>query len=248
MHQPTPSHVYDRPPITESIIELRVQQEVGDAAIDAIAARLTPLYPVTTTMIGLPELVLDTTGASLTVNNRPHGRRLVSEDAADVVLLTPRFLSTARLPSYPGWAALRDRARDNWAHWLAVAGSLPLERIGVRYINRIDIPVEAGQNLDLDQYLTFAPRGEVFSAVLVGYHVQMTFQTYKPHWMATVRSTPLPPSVPERLSVLLDIDVFRNILMPDAAEPWTIIDEAQEIKNDIFERALGAKARELFKA
>ena len=248
-HRPVPSPRYKRAPIAECIIEMRVAERLDDSLVEKISSRFQSKYPSTTPMIGLPEITIDTTGGSVAIATPQQGRRLASEDGADVVLITPEFLSTARLPPYPGWGEFFARARENWQQWVDIAGKRQLVRVGVRYINRIDIPNPEGGPLNLDDYLTFQARSEAFDLPIAGYYVLTTLNLHqwRPDWLANVQSTITAPQVPGSVSIILDIDVHRLTTLPvPDADPCPLIEATREIKNDIFQRALTAKAKELF--
>jgi uncharacterized protein (TIGR04255 family) len=247
-HRPIPSPRYKRAPITECIIELRVAEGISQSEIDNIASRLRAAHPTSADVMAA-ELTFDTATGAVTgpPASLPRGKRMVSEDGADVVLLTPNFLTTARLPPYPRWEALFDRARDNWNEWLAVVGSRQLARAGVRYINRIDIPNPGGGQIDLSEYLTFQPDTKALGLPVANFFTQATFGTWKEHWLVTIASATSPISVPSAVSIMLDIDVHRLSGLPAPSDdPWAMIAEAREIKNDFFQRALTDKTRGLF--
>lgn len=247
MYTPLPSPEYPRAPITEAVIEVRVAAGVETGVLDKIARRLKSHYTISEPMreVGF---IIDNTGGNVTVKEDATGFRLASEDQADIVLLTKFFMTTARLPPYPGWGSFRERAQANWAVWAELAPTHPIARIGVRYINRIDIPTPPGAKLSLDDYLTFQPRSDIFEAVLTGYLVQVRFPTYRPNWTATITSTPiLPNPVPDAVSIMLDIDIAREADIPVHPDKlWSVVDEARIVKNDLFERALTPKTKAFF--
>lgn len=247
MYVPFPSPVYPRAPITEAVIELRIGHDAELAALEKIAHRLKPHYARSEPMrqVGF---VIDNTGGSVSMQEDATGFRLSSDDQADIALLSQRFLTTARLPPYPGWEALRDRAKSNWAEWRSLTPSHPIVRIGVRFINRIDIPT-LDEKINLDDYFNLQPRSDAFQATLAGFLVQVRFPTYRPNWIAGITTTPLQPSpVPGSSSIILDIDISRETDIPMHPDKlWPIVDEARTIKNDLFERALTEKTKALFR-
>jgi uncharacterized protein (TIGR04255 family) len=229
------------------VIELRIGHDIELAILEKIAHRLKPHYAKSEPMrqVGI---VIDNTGGSVSMHEDASGFRLSSEDQADIAILTQRFMTTARLPPYPGWEVLRDRAKANWAEWRSLTPAHPIVRIGVRFINRIDIPSH-DEKINLDDYFTLQPRAEAFQATLVGFLLQVRFPTYRPNWIAGITTTPLQPSpVPGSKSIILDIDLSREADIPMHPDKlWPVIDEARSIKNDLFERALTEKAKALFK-
>lgn len=65
-----------------------------------------------------------------------------------------RFLFS-RLEPYPGWNAFRAESLRLWDIHAALARPMELQRIGLRYINRLDISPDAP---DLEQYLASPPK------------------------------------------------------------------------------------------
>jgi uncharacterized protein (TIGR04255 family) len=76
-----------------------------------------------------------------TIQNEPHGQRLTAHEQAGIAIINTVSLVTSCLAPYPGWPKLREQAHANWTDCVAVAGNRQIARIGVRYINRVDIPL-----------------------------------------------------------------------------------------------------------
>jgi uncharacterized protein (TIGR04255 family) len=125
----------------------------------------------------------------------------------------------------------------------------PLIRLGIRYINRIDVPIKQALMIDIDAYLVFRPEIPNFAkSPLTGFMVQATKPTDHLHWNVSVSSTMMsPPPLIDHFSLVLDIDVFRTEQIP-GREPdlWATVDEARPIKNCIFESCITDEARKLF--
>jgi uncharacterized protein (TIGR04255 family) len=60
----------------------------------------------------------------------------------------------SRLAPYDCWESFRDEGRRLWEIYRTVAQPEVVTRIGVRYINRLDLPL---QNLDFKHYLRTVP-------------------------------------------------------------------------------------------
>lgn len=247
MYQPIPSPHYPRAPVTEAVVELRVGAELDMAVVEKIAQRMKRRYP-SAKPLSQVEFLIDNTGGKVTARHTADGKRLSTDDQASLALVSRSSLATVRVAPYPGWEHLRDAARENWEDWRAIAPGHQIVRIGVRFINRIDIPVGQSPVLDLEQYLTLFPRSEALGQPLNGFTIQATLPTYLPHWNASLTSTPVVPGpVPDRASFALDIDVFRTEEIPMHPDRlWPVVDEARAVKNDLFERALTPAAKELF--
>lgn len=248
VYVPISSPFYSRAPIIEAVIELRIVGNLAQRTVDKIAKRVKKRYAHQAPLQHF-DFKLDMTGSgNAEVHQRATGFRLATDDQADIALVTQTNLTTARLSPYPGWDTFRAIAQSNWADWQAVAAAFPLARMGARYINRLDIPIGADNMIKLDQYVAVFPRTELLERPLSGFTVQASFETFLPHWSATITTAPMfPPPVPGHLSLLLDIDVARSTALPEKADDlWPMMDEARVIKNDLFERALTPTAKELF--
>jgi uncharacterized protein (TIGR04255 family) len=157
----TPTNVprapYPKAPVTEAVIQINVATDVPTAVQQDLVGRLSRFYTRSGNLASF-EVQIDGTGGTAKLAQQPNGFRLNTDDQADVALIFPNGLATARLAPYPGWEALRDRARANWAEWRRVSNARQPTRIGVRYVNRIDIPIEGlGGKIGLDKYLEFRP-------------------------------------------------------------------------------------------
>ncbi len=241
-----PSPHYARAPITEAVIELRVANPATVKQQEKVVKRLKKLYPRSEAMQAF-SVNVDTTGGTLSVSQSPQGFRLTNDDQTGVVLIQPNGVTTSRLPPYPGWEALRESAQIVWDHWKRSTPRQPVNRIGVRYVNRIDVPLDESPTIDLKDYLQFYPQNPCLSGgYMIGHIIQVTRPTIMPHWTYSITSTIKPPPLLKHFSVLLDIDVFRKNDIPSKEEQlWNVIDEARNIKNDIFQRCITDKTREL---
>ena len=201
---------YLRPPITEAVIELQVATHIDHTAIAKIARKLKGQYP-NEQQIKTISFNVDTTAGKADFLQQVDGVKLSSDDQADVLLVKPMSLTTARLAPYCGWEKLRGRAVSAWKIWRR-HNERPVKRIGVRFINRIDIPSAGLPVTQLDEYLNVLPKlPQIMSGPMQAYFLQVTFPSENPLWTATINSTPLIPSpLLDHVSFLLDIDVFRT--------------------------------------
>lgn len=239
---------YTRPPIIEGIIEILVAKEIETKLQEKVISRLKTTYPHSSKRQAV-NIKVDTTAESVSVEQEPQGYRLTNEDQTDVVLVLPRGLGVVRLAPYMGWDALRQNAYDAWKVWKANTPGYDIQRLGVRYINRIDIPINKAEKLNLNDYLSLYPKvAPVLSKPISGYLMQVAAPTRDDRWSTTITSTLVqPPPLVEHISILLDIDVFRTEEVPlNDNELWPIIDVGRALKNEIFESCITDKTRELF--
>ena len=215
-----------------------------------VVKRLSKFYSHSANLASF-EVQIDGTGGTAKLAQQPNGFRLNTDDQAEVALIFPNGLATARLAPYPGWEALRDRALANWTEWRRASPARQPTRIGVRYVNRIDVPIEgeAGK-ISLSKYLEFRPLVPNISGQrpFAGYMQQVTLPTDTPPWSATITSAVVaPPPLLNHISLLLDIDLFRTAEIPaNEDELWKLVDGVRGLKNRIFESCITDEARKLF--
>lgn len=239
---------YGHAPITEAVIDLRTSDAVIETERKKIVRRLKALYPHSEPQQSFTINFNATGGHNVVAEPEPQGFRLTSNDQLDIALIQHSGVVIARRAPYPGWQKFRERATTVWTQWQTSTSNHTLSRVGVRYINRIDIPYVKEPLIDPRDYLLFSPHDPgISSAPMQGYAVQITKPTDVPHWQASVTSIlVLPPPLLNHISLLFDIDVFRIEKIPRRDdELWGVIDEARNIKNDIFERCITDRTREL---
>ncbi|MGO9485157.1 MAG: TIGR04255 family protein [Rhodomicrobium sp.] len=238
---------YARAPITEAVIDIRSASVVSAKNQETVVRRLKRLYPNSNALQAF-SVNIDTTGGHVGLEQRPQGYRLSSDEQTDVVLVMPSGIATARLAPYPGWVVFKERSEFVWQIWRKSTTHHAVARIGVRTINRIDVPVDNKVQISLQTYLNFYPRTPALSSTpMLGYMMQVILSTSTPKWTATVTSTLIsPPPLLNHTSLLLDIDIFRTEEIPsNDTELWEVIEQARAIKNDIFERCITNETRKL---
>lgn len=217
-------------------------------ALERIAHKLKDDYPNSQPMQEF-KIEIANTGGTVGIAQNPQGFRLANEDQTDILLVNPLGITAARLAPYTEWQHLRGKAHDAWQEWKAATPRHPIARLGVRYINRIDVPHDPAQPFQVEDYLNFYPQfAPITDRPMLGYLLQVIVPTADPQWSASITTTPLGDSIlPQHASVLLDIDVMRTANIPLNDEHlWPVIDQAQVLKNDIFERCITDAARKLF--
>lgn len=235
---------YKRPPIVEAVIEIRLEQPLSRDEVDKLLTRFKPDYPFSGPH-PLYEVALDV--AERRADFQEEIRyKLASPDQADVLLVATTHISCARLAPCIGWDALRARAERDWATWKRVVGYRKIQRVGVRYINRIDIPVATGETVKIETYLRVYPETGGMRT-LTGYAMQLSGPLGEDNCGLVVNSSLVPSPLVDHVSVTLDIDVSREGDVPQRDdEMWALIDRIRIYKNHVFEASVTDKARELF--
>jgi uncharacterized protein (TIGR04255 family) len=169
----------------------------------------------------------------------------LSHDRKAFIQVGPRLLAINCLKPYPSWERFRPnivRAFEALGDTVAIQA---LERIGLLYINRIEI---TGQSADLDKYFEFRPYlgpglPQHMSSLLLG--CLLPFNEGKE--VCRVELVTLTPDKPNTVVLLLRLDYSLsqpNVLPPERALDW--VDVAHSHIEDIFEGCISDRLREIF--
>jgi uncharacterized protein (TIGR04255 family) len=248
MLSPIPKAPYPKDPINEAVIQIATVVQASQDSLAKIAHHFKDDYPHQEPLTGL-DFMIDTTGGAAQMRQEMRGYRLTSVISPDVLVVQPGGVVAARLAPYAGWEQLLGAAKRAWSQWRRTGNSSSISRLGVRYINRLDVPIERAANLDLSVYLNFSPKVPNFSSKsITGFVVQATVPTEQDSWSVSLTSTVLnPPPLINTTSILLDIDLFRTEQIPGRDEDlWECIESVRALKNSVFESCITDATRRLF--
>jgi uncharacterized protein (TIGR04255 family) len=234
---------YAKPPIVEAVVGVRFENEVDPAALQLVAAGFLRRYP--TRQDEQQQSVVFGPGG-LHVGVGPNRIRLINDTS--IVVLAPNEVSTSRLAPYPGWDVFSQEVVQNLRLLRDAAGFRKLVHFGVRFINRIDIPIINDGGIDLSQYLRIGP---TLPSELGFHDLETYFLTtqisYSDKVRVTIQTGPAPETLIGHSSVLLDIDVTLKTDLPQKIDaiPEIMLD-LRRIKNTTFEACISDTARALF--
>ncbi len=240
---------YNRPPVTEAMIELRFANLIGPDELEKVRKRFLPTYPQYQHIrnvgveINIPVAPDD---SPQTRTNQEFSHRLTSQDATEIILLQPSSIAIAQLAPYPGWEAFFPRFVRDWEAWKREAGYLRIARVGVRFINRIDIPTIGGR-IEEDQYLSIYPKLPDSFGPVTGYGVQAQLPMLDIGCNLTINSAAVPSPMLGHGSILLDLDISMEVDVPQRDEDiFELLGRIRIRKNETFEACVTNQAKELF--
>ena len=235
---------YKRPPISEAVVEVRIASPLALATVERVRDRLREYYPLEGQIRAANLEIGETTARVL--GEQVQGYRLTAADAASLVSVTTQFISTSRLPPYDGWELFIADARRNWEIWKRAVGWQKIARVGVRFLNRLDIPAEGP--VSIDDYLTFTIKGPPLDLPpMHSFAIQEARPLGRDNCQLVLNAGLVPSSLVKTTSLLLDIDVSRIDDLPQNDEGlWALVDRIREYKNSLFEACITDRARELF--
>ena len=240
---------YQFPPVAEAVIEIRFAQNVALDRFEQAAQRINQNYGMIEPEQHI-DVNLDAATNKTVANARISGFRLASPNLENTAIIRENSLVFARLAPYTGWQELYTRAQADWLIWKKIIGPLKLARIGIRYVNRIDIPLNSETGIRLEEYFTVypqAPENQITS--LSNYFMQINAGTTEENFGILINTGSVPSPLINHASFALDLDLFRDISLPQRDdELWSMLSEMRIIKNRTFESCITDRTRRMFNA
>ena len=241
---------YPNAPITEAVIDLRVQphpQLIMSTLLkvrEGNEAQYPTMYPVNE-VYGSMQFAQEK-GFSTTASSQQIGYMFRSADEKQILQARTTGFSMSQLAPYPHWPPFCIESRRRWDIYRNVAQPEKIVRIAVRYINRIDIPLPI---IDFGEYLRTVPQvSPDLPQGLKNYFMQLEMPLDEIKSYAIINQMMGEQQTrPDIVSIVLDIDIFRvNDLPTTEDEIWVSMEELRHAKNSVFEACITDKARELF--
>ncbi len=191
---------------------------------------------------------VDLEGGAFSHQQRQVGYQTALRDGSQVVFLEEgAFIFIQRAP-YDRWERFSERALTLLAPTVSMLGITEFSRVGLRFVNRIDIPTNGAAGINTDAYVKVKFDGPRHDK---GEIEEFQMRVVKPSekkglaYALVLATTPSP--LADHSAILLDIDVFTRQPLPAAGEELlAMLGEMRLEKNDIFESCLTDQARKLF--
>ena len=238
---------YVNPPVIEAVCEFRLTQDTPwDITIPGlIYEKLKDEFPKREQR-WMQEVELIQGPEGLQQQIRTSERIfLFAEDKKTFVQVGPRLLAVHSLRPYPTWAGFKpkiERAFESLSRTVEIRG---LERIGLRYINRIEIPSLPVRLENYFQFYVFL--GPQLPQDLADFIASGEFVYVNGRDRCRVQLRPVPSRTPECAPVMLDIDYFLaqgKGVEVRAAIDW--VEEAHDKVEEVFEGCITDSLRNLF--
>jgi uncharacterized protein (TIGR04255 family) len=237
-------------PIKEAIVDIRciLPKGFNIDQFNSIGAKIANDYPMQQTM-KLHETVIDLKDyeRSVKTRDRINGYKCQSSDHTKIVQLRDNGFTFNRLKPYKNWEDVRDEALRLWSLYKELAEPVSINRVALRYINNLNIPMPIN---DFADYLTCPP--EVPKGLPQGissffYKVVIPFDDSR---ITAIITQAFEPKVDSKhnLPIILDIDVFKFTLDGLLEEDiLRILEKLRNFKNQIFFKTITKKLIETYK-
>lgn len=239
---------YVNPPLIEAVCDIRFDANSNwDLAIPGLFFdRFKSSYPKRRQAAAIDLAVSPAKDQVEQILSRHDRLQLLDEHEKDVLQIGPHLLAVNRLAPYESWQHFEPRIMAAFDAYLDIARPKRLARIGLRAVNRIEVPKPL---IRMEDYFDFYPHlgdhlPQEIGPFLVG--VEFTFEGGRDHLRLEVRNTLA--SKEGLTSFLLILDYYSQGLGKIeflAVRDW--LRTAHRHLDDVFEGCLKDSLREVFK-
>ena len=237
---------YDKAPIKEAIIDIQIESP-SLTLTNFEKVEISP--PVgyaerRTVMMGQLRGQLEGGILTATAKQDQMGYAFVGGEGKHVVQFRVNGFTFSRLAPYQTWEQFRSEAKTLWESYRQIVGALPVVRVGLRYVNQLDLPLPMR---DFRDFIRLYPEVSAdLTQQLAGFFLQVQIPQEDLGAMLILNEAMVPPSGPDVASVVLDIDVFKQGLKLESDdEIWNVLEALRLRKNLIFEGCITNNMREL---
>lgn len=236
---------YEKAPVVEGLISLTFRSPLFPGEVRRIVEAVKEHYPSQKPLRSF-NVHFDMNTEEGSVKLTELGTRLSNSKETEVLVIHPESLTVSRLSPYSGWPDLTSRLRDALAPIIETSGFRPLSRVGIRYINRLDVPMSE-DSVPLEDFVNIGTAMPSQYLDRIGVWASRTeLNTDEPDCVVILNAGSIVSPVEDHGSILLDIDVVKKAAAPETEEGlWKFLSRAREIKNEIFESIITDNTRKL---
>jgi len=171
--------------------------------------------------------------------------QFLREDEKALIQVGPNLLAVNHLKPYPTWQEFLPLIQKGFDAYRDAAAPKGIRRIGLRYINRIEIP---GQRIELEDYFEFRPfvgprLPQEFGPFIVG--IQVPYEDSRDTLRLQLANASV--ETPNTVAVILDLDYFLTRpgkVSLDNVFEW--VDVAHSRVEEAFEACITDRLRQMF--
>jgi uncharacterized protein (TIGR04255 family) len=230
-------------PIIEAVCEFRFDPaSTWDMAVPGLLyEKLKEQFPIRKTRHQLINKIQPTPQGMQHEVNQSAMLQMLSNDEKSLVQVNEQLLSINVLPPYPKWEAFHLSIDQALESYIEVAKPKSIQRVGMRYINRIWLP-EAG--VKMNEYFNVGPYiGEGLPQNYSNFSLNVLLP-YDNNSFLNIQSRN-EPNTERGIPIILDLDFFSEIVTFDGVPSW--IDIAHKELDIAFKNCVTNEARALWK-
>jgi uncharacterized protein (TIGR04255 family) len=244
------SKKYKNPPIEEALCEFAFASETPQIDFTLpgklVNHEKTKEYSGPSRTQNVQTIMAPVNAAPFAVHDAVARIQMPTPDGKKLLAVGANTLSVSILKPYDGWEAFKPRLEAALTAYSEVTGQTNVQRIGLRYINRIIVPTP---DANASEYLTQVNWAHESLGIL-----QNSFMSREEYLQADgariiVQQVTLLPADPGTTEYLIDVDAVWNAGLVEGLD--AIMAKAEElhtIEGLAFEGLITTKSRELFDA
>ncbi len=239
-------------PITEVVLEIRVERAKkidSDILLD-FYNHIKDRFPNKQEIRQWESKVEFKAGEAPQLSSRSpnlEGYLLKTTNGDKIIQARPAGLSFNKLKPYDNWESFRDEGRFLWEEYKKIIKPDKVIRLGLRYVNSINIPLPLRRFQDY--FKTFPDIAKGMPQGISNYFMRLEIPNpdISAHSIVIQAFKPIKENA-KMLPLIFDIDVFRLIaLNVDDQKIWDIMEDLRHFKNSIFMNSLTKRTKELFR-
>lgn len=222
---------YKRPPITEAVIEIRTEEPISQELLDRLKDKFVADYPAPPQKAMALNVEIGEAAAKL--QQRFEHYKLTSADGNEIATLGPNVISTSKLAPYEGWEPFFAAAKRNWAIWKNFVGYKKIVRIGVRYINRIDVPNPEAKPIAVSDYLKFfIVMPDIGAPPMESFAINTSAPLGTDDCLLILNASSVASPLVKAVSFILDLDISKSSSVPQNEDAlWSFVGRVRDHKN-----------------
>lgn len=243
--------VFPNAPITEALLDIRVDvlKDIDIKQLESFHEHIRDRFPdkktKTTFSVGV-QVSPQGTLKSLPTAGGPQGYLFRSPTEHKIVQARLDGFTFNKLKPYEEWKIFKSEAHELWDLYFKLFNPIKIIRVALRYINRIEVPLPMK---DFKDYILTNPEvAPKLPQSLAHFYMQLVMPNPEIEANAIVTQTMERPTGEQKLPLILDIDVFKEVIYTEnKTEIWNDFEKLHVFKNDIFFDSITEKTKELFK-
>ncbi|MCA3264961.1 MAG: TIGR04255 family protein [Azospirillum sp.] len=243
---------YKAAPITEAIVELKLASPMPEREQRDISEALKHLYELSTKQIHVDldvNMIADLSAGEGRFDAKQIQKpifRLSNIDQTELCIITHQAIIVSQLAPYPGWDVFFDRIKKTLTTIGDAATPRPRQRLGVRYINRIDLPMKDPTIAYEDYIKVYVGAPEELGAN-VGYSGNIRFYLPDLNGHLIIQSASTKSPIPRHAAFILDIDIGIDVDVPLKNEDlFDLLLKIRAHKNRAFDLSTTEMAKKKF--
>ena len=240
----SPRKVYKNAPIIEAVVDFRFVPEEEGGLLKLYAnsrEQFSTFYPDVRKQIR-NEIKIDPANQTAPTSFVPHeALRLASLDGKKILHIESNCFILSQLAPYENWETLVQAMKNGLETLFGRDLNRKIARIGIRFINRFDLP---GPSVELSDYLKVYPQIP-FAFDINSFTMQSVFPLDDINSKLVIRQALVPSPKSDAVSILLDFELFNEEERLFTPKVWDFLEHFHQKKNDAFERSITDKLRKI---